>query len=196
MILSGGIGAGKSTVGALFGRLGAVVIDADSAGHAVLAPGGEAHDAVAARWPEAVTTAGVIDRAALARIVFADRALLTELEGLTHPAIRARIGDLVAAADQGILVGAGVVMVEVPLAASFLGPGWVRVVVDVPAEERRRRLLARGMDGAGIERRMAAQPADDEWRAGADLVVDNSGPEEALAAEVARVWGMLVPGGG
>ena len=75
LVISGGIGSGKSTVAARLRELGAAVIEADVIGHEVLEVGGAAHDAVAQRWPTVVTD-GLIDRSALAEIVFADMAQL------------------------------------------------------------------------------------------------------------------------
>ena len=153
-----------------------MVIEADRVGHEVLDPGGAAHDAVAARWPQVVLD-GVIDRRALGRIVFADPDALAELEALTHPHIRRIVLERVEAAD-------GLVLVEVPVPVRWLPDEWPRVVVDVPDELRVARLLGRGMDRAEVAQRMAAQPTRDEWRALADHVVDNSGSEMALAEQV------------
>ncbi len=191
VLLSGGIGAGKSEVGRRLGARGADVIDADRVGHEVLEPGGDAFASVAARWPQ-VVAAGRIDRAALGRIVFADPAELAALEAMTHPAIAARIAARVASS------GRRVVVVELPLTVDLFGPGWVRVVVDAPEHVRRRRLAARGMAPADVDARLAAQPDRDEWLAAADYVVDNSGERDALEDEVDRLWEWLAapPAGG
>jgi len=90
VVVTGGIGSGKSLVCSLLHALGTAVIDADSLGHAVLRPDGECFAQVAARWPQAVS-GGRIDRAALGRIVFSDSGQLTELMAMTHPHIRARL---------------------------------------------------------------------------------------------------------
>ena len=90
LVLSGGIGSGKSTVGRRLAERGMAVIDADEVGHRVLEPDGAAFDEVAQRWPEVVSEDS-IDRTALGRVVFGDAAQLRELEAITHPAIRAEI---------------------------------------------------------------------------------------------------------
>ncbi len=187
MTLGGGIGSGKSTVAALLRSRGALVIDADELGHQVLAPDGEAYAAVAARWPE-VVDGGVIDRAALGAVVFADPDQLRQLEALTHPAIAARI----AAAVGGTT--AGVVVVELPVLRDLTGGGWPRVVVDAPDEVRVARAVRRGLDEASVRRRMAVQPSRTEWLAVADHVVDNSGDLDHLAEQVAQLWGWLRAG--
>ena len=177
LIISGGIGSGKSAVGEELASRGAVVIQADHVGHAVLEPGAEAYAAVAELWPQ-VLVGGRIDRAALGRIVFTEPAALRRLEAITHPAIRARIAGVVAASD------AEIVVVELPIPSDMLGPGWIRVVVDAPTETRRQRLLDRGHAADDIDARMSSQPSREAWLALADEVVDNSGDRAELAAAV------------
>ncbi len=160
---------------------GIPVIHADTIGHAVLEPEGEAFHAVSAWWPE-ILDDGHIDRAALARIVFEDPRALAQLESMTHPAIAARIHNMVAAEAEASLV-----VVELPLLLPLLGDGWTRVVVDAPVDVRRARLAERGMEAADIEARMAAQPTREEWQAAAEFVIDNSGTFEALESEVDRL---------
>lgn len=179
-VLTGGIGSGKTTAGEHFGEFGADVISADGAGHRVLSPGGEAAEGVAARWPEAVRD-GVIDRPALAGIVFGDQAELDELERLTHPAIRRRVADEVARST------APVVMVETPV-PHIVRQGWPRIVVDAPEATRAERLTARGMSTEDVAARIARQPTRGEWLALADVVVDNSGDPAHLEDECRRVW--------
>lgn len=184
VVLAGGIGSGKSTAGRLFASLGAEVIDADEVGHVILEPEGAAFDGVAARWPD-FASEGAIDRTALGRLVFSDPAELEALEALTHPAIRSTITQrLVSSQTQ-------VVVVEVPLLSDFLGDGWQRIVVDTPDAIRRQRLLARGMTEADVDQRMAAQPSRVEWLEAADLVLENSGTAEDLAAAVAAMFDVL-----
>ena len=180
ILIIGGIGSGKSAVGAALADRGMLVIDADLIGHELLEPGGAAHERVAARWPE-VMIGEVIDRRALGRVVFADSVELAALEAITHPAIRAEIQARIAAAPGRS------VAVELPLPADFLGEGWSRFVVDVPDEIRIDRLRERGMDDEEIASRMAAQPSREQWLEGADHVIDNGGDRAALEDEVDRI---------
>jgi dephospho-CoA kinase len=182
-LLTGGIGSGKTTAAGFLAALGAFIVSADRIGHEVIAPGGGAHDAVVKRFPDSAVD-GVIDRPRLAARVFADRRELSALEEITHPAIRARIYEVV----ENVV---GVVLVEVPLLVDFLGPGWQRIVVDAPEPVRLQRLLARGMGREDARMRMASQPTRGEWLEAADLVVDNRGDLGGLERECQAVWGRI-----
>lgn len=182
-IVTGGIGSGKSTAARILAGLGLRVVDADRVAHETYEPGGWAFPEVAREWP-GVIVEGSVDRAALGRIVFADHRELRKLEAIVHPAVRARLAELVAASGEADVV------VELSVALDLLGPGFTVVVVDAPDELRIRRLEARGLLREEISRRMLLQPSREEWLALADVVVDNSGAvgdlrcrlEEALAA--------------
>lgn len=174
-VLSGAIGSGKSEVRRLLDAAGIHTVDADSVGHDVLA--GPALDEVARRWPEVVES-GVVDRAALGRIVFSDRAALAELESITHPLIFDRIrSDLEGFTE--------VAVVEIPLLQGL--DDWPRIVVDASDEIRLERLLAKGMDETDARSRMSSQPSRREWLASADLVVPNHGDLGELAATVSLI---------
>ncbi len=160
------------------------MIEADRIGHDVLEPGGAAFDAVAGRWP-AVVVDGRIDRTRLAAIVFNDGEELAALEEISHPHIATEIARRVAAA------GDRDVVLELPLQSELGGPGWVRLVVDVAAEVRLGRAVARGMDADDVSRRLRSQPDRSQWVEGADIVVDNTGSIDKLETEVDRIWTIL-----
>jgi len=166
IILTGGIGAGKSYVAQRLERRGWKVIEADRIGHRVLQPEGSAFGAVAERWPSAIDD-GTIDRAKLAQIVFADSDQLAELESITHPAIRVAILQLAES-------NAGDTVVEIPLLRDWFA-GWPVVVVMAPPGTRFSRLRDRGMTDDDIAARMQNQPSDEQWRAAADYVIVNDG---------------------
>lgn len=192
-IVTGGIGSGKSTAAGILAGFGLRVVDADRVAHEAYEPGGRAFSAVANEWPGVIVD-GRVDRAALGRIVFADRSELRKLESFVHPAVRARLAEIV---DES---GVADLVVELSVPLNLLGPGFTVVVVDAPDELRVRRLEARGLCREEISRRMLLQPSREEWLALADLVVDNSGAvgdlirrlEEALDA--ARSRGRSQPG--
>lgn len=188
--LTGGIGSGKSTVARLFAERGAVVVDADRVAREVVEPGEDALARIVERFGDDVLTPeGGLDRAAVAAIVFADAEARADLEAITHPAIRDRIAERVAAvAEREEADGRErVVVVDHPLlveSGAAAGFGTV-VVVEAPEEVRVQRLVdARGMDEADARARMATQADDATRRAAATHVIDNAGPTEELAAHV------------
>ena len=185
LVISGGIGSGKSEVGRVLAERGFAVLDADRVGHDLLAAGHPVAARVAKRWPESVAE-GRIDRRRLGRIVFGDPSQLVDLEALTHPAIRRVIE------SWGAEVGDRPAAVEVPVLADLLDERWVRVIVDLPTESRKKRLRRRGMSDGDIDARLAVQPSRDEWRSAADLVLDNGGTQESLRREVDRLIGSLL----
>lgn len=178
LVLTGGIGAGKSTVAEALRRHGVEVVDADRLGHAALEPGGDAYAEVARTWPQVVVE-GRIDRSLLADVVFHDGQALRFLESLVHPAVRRRVAEADHAAGEKPLA------VEVSVPAVLPGDdGWTVVVVRAPESLRRRRLEGRGMSPADVSRRMAAQPDAASWRRLADFVLDNDTGEEDLESRV------------
>jgi dephospho-CoA kinase len=189
LVVGGGIGAGKSMVTSLLAKRGVVVVEADAVGHSVIAPGGRAHEAVCGRWPDAVAE-GIIDRAALAAIVFNDPRELRALESITHPAIADEIEARAGAA------GLAPVVVEVPVTAPVVGHGWTRVWVDAPVALRVARAVGRGMDHDDVQRRIANQASDAEWAAWADHRLVNDGTLADLEVAVGALIEMLTPAGG
>lgn len=184
--LTGGAGAGKSTVARRLAELGAVVIDADALAREVLEPGTDGLREVVRAFGEQVLRAdGSLDRAALAAVVFADADRLRQLEQITHPRIAARTSELVtdAAAD-------AVVVHDVPLLVEKgMAPAYdLVVVVDAPVEQRVRRLVARGMSEPDARARISAQATVEQRRAVADVWVDNGGSTDDLIEQVDRLW--------
>jgi len=184
--LTGGIGAGKSTVSRLLTERGAVILDADLYAREVVEPGGPAYQGVVDRFgKEVLHDDGTLDRAGLAEIVFNDPAALADLNAIVHPAVGAVIAERLAeeaSTDH-------VVILDVPLLVESGRSNTAgTIVVDCPPEEALRRAVARGLPEEDVWRRMANQVSREDRLAKADFVVDNSGPESALSAEVDRAW--------
>lgn len=187
--LTGGLGSGKSTVAALFGEHGAVIIDADVVAREVVRAGTPGFAAVVARFgPGVVGPDGELDRAALARIVFADGAALDELNAIVHPLVGSRSAELAAAVPPG-----AVVVHDIPLLAeNGLADRFdTVVVVEADREIRLARLAERGLTRAEAEARMAAQATDEQRRAIADEIVRNDGDLDSLARQIDRLWDRL-----
>jgi dephospho-CoA kinase len=188
--LTGGVGAGKSAVSALLAGHGAVVIDADAIAREVVEPGTAGYDAVVARFGAAVVAAdGALDRAAIAAIVFEDKAARNDLNAIVHPLVGRRSAELMATVPADAIVVYDVpLLVEGGLAAGF------DCVVVVEADEATRlaRLAERGLPEEQARARMAAQAGDEERRAVAHEVINNDGTRESLADEVRELWQRLL----
>jgi dephospho-CoA kinase len=185
--LTGGIGAGKSTVAATLAELGAVVVDADRIAREVVEPGTEGLAEVVEAFGEEVLDAdGALDRPALGRIVFGDEDLLARLNGILHPRIAARTAELVADADDdAVLVHDVPLLVENGMGAAFA----LVLVVDAPVDVRVTRLAdTRGMSPEDARARIGAQADDDARRAAADVWLDNAGPAGVVREQVEALW--------
>jgi dephospho-CoA kinase len=185
--LTGGIGSGKSTVSALLGERGALVVDADAIVRELQAAGQPLLEQLAERFgPQIIRPDGSLDRAALAAVAFTDDAALADLNAIVHPAVRAEMARRVEAAA----VTDQVVVMDIPLLTVHSGYDYAAVlVVDVPIETAVQRLVeARGMDEADARARIGKQITREERLALADRVIDNSGDRAALEAQVDDVW--------
>lgn len=190
--LTGGTGAGKSTVARRLAALGAVVVDADALAREVLAAGTEGlAEVVEAFGADVLLADGALDRAGLARVVFASDERRRELEAITHPRIAARTRELcAAAAPDAVVVHDMALVVEQGMGAAY----HLVVVVDAPVELRVARLAARGMAGDDARARIRAQASEEQRRAAADVWLDNLGGEADLHAAVDALWSRrLVP---
>jgi dephospho-CoA kinase len=184
--LTGGIGSGKSTVSRLLEQRGAVIVDADAIAREVVAPGTPGLAAVTEAFGDGVVAPdGSLDRPALAAVVFADPEARKRLDAIVHPLVRARATEVAAAAPAD-----AVVVNDVPLLVETGQAGSYDLVLVVEADPATRvaRLVQRGLTAEDARARMAAQATDEQRRAVADVVLDNSGTPEELEAQVDRFW--------
>jgi dephospho-CoA kinase len=193
--LTGGIGSGKSTVSRLLKQRGAVIVDADAIAREVVAPGTPGLAAVVEAFGDGVVAPdGSLDRPALAAVVFADPDARKRLDAIVHPLVRARATEVAAAAPAD-----AVVVNDVPLLVETGQAGSYDLVLVVEADPATRvaRLVQRGLTAEDARARMAAQATDEQRRAVADVVLDNSGTPEELEAQVDRFWAdRVAPVGG
>jgi dephospho-CoA kinase len=190
--LTGGIGSGKSTVAALLQARGAVIVDADAVARAVVEPGTPALAALVERFGAGILDPdGVLDRAALAAVAFADETSREALEAITHPAINDEFIARVQAAPRDAIVVCDVPLLAESTQAQSRGYKVV-VVVEAPLEVRLDRLVERGIARDDAERRIAAQASDEERRDLATHVIDNAGDLGRLEEQVDELWTDLV----
>ena len=171
----------------MFRELGAAVVDADEATHAVYAPGTRGFDEVVAAFGEGYVRDGAIDRARLGELVFHDENARRRLNAIVHPLVREWMADrTVEAAERG----AEVVIQDVPLLLENDLSGLFSAVIlaYAPPEAQLQRLVERGVPRERAAAIIAAQMPIDEKKTLADFVVDNSGSREDTHRQVEDLW--------
>ncbi len=191
--LTGGIASGKTTVSGLLAARGAYIIDADSVGHQVLLPDGEAYPEVVATFgTEILDEDGTISRPKLGAIVFSAPERLDALNRISHPSMAGRM-------SREIRLVRGKPPAEQPPlivldAAILFEAGWDALcaqvwTVEAPPEATVERLTASGrFTREEAQARLDAQMSNAERAQRADRVILNTGSIAALEAEVRRVW--------
>jgi dephospho-CoA kinase len=188
--ITGGIACGKSEIGRCLAETGVPVCDADDLARQCMAPGGRAYKAIAASLGmEIMDEAGRIDRARLARRVFADPVLRRRLESLVHPYVRAAWREWRRR------------LRPPPPAAALIVPllyetedarEWDAVVcVAAPLARRREWLRERGLAEADMAARFSAQIELGTKMERADFALFNSGTRSALAEQTRRTWSAI-----
>lgn len=183
--LTGGIGAGKSTVAQNFAELGALVVDADQLARIAIERGSDGFAEVLLRFGDDIILNGDIDRKKLAEIVFSDEAARKDLEKIIHPRVQAIFAEVVEDLEQD-----DILIYEIPLLAETDAAEKFDYIITVEAdiELRTARLLKRGLYISQIEKRMAAQASQESREAIADSVIYNDGDEDSLLRQVENLW--------
>lgn len=186
--LTGGVGSGKSTVADMLRELGAEIVDADEATHAVYEPGSPGFDAVVRGFGQGVVSGGRIDRTRLGELVFRNADARHQLNAIVHPLVRNWMAQKTAEAAER---GADVVVQDVPL---LFENGLERlfstvVLAYVPEHVQIERLVSgRGLTPERARAIIAAQMPIEDKRARAHHVIDNSGTREDTRAQIRSVW--------
>ena len=187
--LTGGIGAGKSTVADLFSKRGAVVIRSDELARQVIEPQTPGFKQVTSRFGnEIVNDEGSIDRAKLAQVVFNDDVALKDLENIVHPLVRERTNQLMSEqTSETIIVN------EIPLLLEKKMESLFDFLVIVISSEKNRleRLSQKGVSEDQAKARMAKQVNDQDRKAAADFLIVNDGNLDQLEADVQNIWQTL-----
>lgn len=182
VILTGGIASGKTAVSERFAAAGAAVIDTDLIAHELTTGDGAALTAIRERFGDEVFTAeGVLDRSALRRRIFEDDDERQALEAILHPMIRAVVAERLQTADGPYAL----LVVPLFVETGFYDTADRVVVVDVPRDVQRSRLMARDDISEALADAMIEAQASREARlAVATHVIDNSGSLPALDRQV------------
>ena len=186
--LTGGVGAGKSTVADLLAAHGAVILDADDLARRAVEPGTAGLAKLVDEFgPDILDASGALNRTEMARRAFNDPDVRRRLEAVVHPEVARMFAEEVEArrATDDVVVYSVPLLVERRLADAFD----VVVTVSAPLESRIARLAGSGrMTEDDARARAAAQVSDAEREAVAERIISNAGDLDDLAAETDRLW--------
>jgi dephospho-CoA kinase len=185
--LTGGIGAGKSTVSATFSGLGGIVVDGDVISREVVEPGTDGlAKLVDAFGSEILQSDGALNRPALAAVAFSDDEKRKTLNGIVHPLVAKRREELIAAAPED-----AVIVEDIPLLVeSQMAPMFPLVVIVHADEEVRisRLIEYRGFSEADARARIAAQATVEQRKLVADVWLENHGSSGELERLASALW--------
>ena len=187
--LTGGIGAGKSTVADLFARRGAVVIRADELARQVIEKSTPGFDKVVSRFGNNILDEdGNIDRAKLATIVFSEQKSLEDLENIIHPLVREETNRIM-----GRQTPETIIINEIPLLLEKQMQSLFDCLIIVISSEKNRlaRLVNNGFTQDQVKARMAKQVDDETRKASADYLIVNDGDKDQLDKDVEKIWQSL-----
>jgi dephospho-CoA kinase len=185
--LSGGIGAGKSTVSSTFNDLGGIVVDGDVISREVVEPGTDGLAKLVEAFGEQILSDdGSLNRPALAAIAFSDEEKRQTLNGIVHPLVGKRRAELIAeAGDDAVIVEDIPLLVESGMAPMFP----LVIIVNADADLRVQRLIEhRGFSEEDARARIAAQATEEQRRAVADVWLDNSRGADELVEQARALW--------
>jgi dephospho-CoA kinase len=188
--LTGGIGAGKSTVSAAFNECGGIIVDGDVIAREVVEPGTEGLARLVDAFGEDILLPdGALNRPALAAKAFVDDKRRATLNGIVHPLVARRREEIIASVS-GHPEKDTVVVEDIPLLVETGMAPMFPLVVVVHADEQLRveRLIKRGMGEADARARIAAQAPEEQRRAIADVLLDNSGSQDELVEKASDLW--------
>jgi dephospho-CoA kinase len=185
--LSGGIGAGKSSVSKTFAEYGAVIVDGDVIAREVVEPGTPGLASLVEAFGDGILSEdGTLDRPALAAIAFGDDEKRKTLNGIVHPLVGQRRSELIAAAAHD-----AVIIEDIPLLVeSQMAPLFpLVIIVHADEDDRVRRLIEyRGFSEEDARARIKAQATEEQRRAVADVWLDNTGSAEQLVEKARELW--------
>ena len=191
--LTGGIGAGKSTVASLFQEAGIPVVFADDVGREVVSKGSEGLSAIVELFgPDLIDDTGNLDRRKLGGIVFKDPQKRTRLESILHPLVQNRSRSLFVQLENA---GNQIIIYESALLFETSRHTEMHGVILVSASEETRIARVQERDSSNAEdvrRRIQAQMADDDKRKLCEYLIENDGDIERLSAQVASLIPQLV----
>ena len=184
--LTGGIGSGKTTLALQFKELGAEMADADDIAHSVYMPGNKAYESIVGHWGLSILDADkMIDRKAVAEIVFQSDDELHWLNSVVHPFVRESIARL---SEHALLFCAIPLLDE----SGWRGDCAAVVCSWCPPDVQRERLHARGWDDREIRRRLEKQVSMDAKLKNADYGVITNCSWECLRKQCEIIYSEIL----
>lgn len=191
LVITGGLGSGKTTAAEFFRERGAVVIGLDKVARDVLVPGAPELERLAATFGRDILDGdGRLDRALLAQRAFASRENVALLNRIVHPAVASRVGPAIS--DLRLLPHQPrLVVLEVPLLAE--APVYAELADEVlaisaPVQSRVARSVGRGLDEADAFRRIGLQASDEERESLATTVIVNDSSCDEYLGKLQDYW--------
>ena len=188
IILTGGIGSGKSTAAAYLKELGAEIIDSDQLARKLMEPGTPGFlDTVKAFGPDILMPDGTLDRPKLAKIVFNNREALLKLNSLIHPRVNELIEELLRGYEKK---GVKAVFVEMAILtqASYIDKADCVWVLKAPKDTTIERLKGRGLSEQDALARMANQPSVEDQIKEKLTIILNNGHKNDLKVKIRKLW--------
>lgn len=191
LVLTGGLGAGKSTASAFFRARGATIVDLDDVARIAVSPGSRLLQQIVDEFGHGVLAPDdSLDRAALADVAFKTRESATRLNAIMHPAVAREVGP--ALAELRLMpLQPQVVVLEVPLLAEapvYAELGDEVLAISAPEEARLARAVAKGMEEPDARRRMTVQAPDDARELLADTVIINDSDIAGFLGKLESFW--------
>ena len=183
VLLTGGIGSGKSVVAGLFRDWGAFVYDSDSAARALYGSDGALRAKLAEMFGTEVLTPDGVNASVLAGIIFNDASALEALEALVHPAVMEDFLRQAQASGKEIAVMESAIAAGKPLFKGFFDKV---VLVDAPEQLRLHRAVRRGGKEAEVRKRMAAQQT--KMLMVPDVTIGNDKDLKTLENQALKAW--------
>lgn len=192
VMVTGGLGSGKSTLCKFICEHGAMSMNLDEIYRGLLESNENMIADLADHFGDDILDdSGMVIRSKLAEEAFGDEQSTKDLNAITFPYIMAMTNDYLLDVHCVPCSSSKVLVVEVPLLTEV--PEFAQladeiIAVNVPSDVRLQRAVARGMNPADALRRLQVQPTDAERDAIADTICDNSGTEDDLRAWADAWW--------
>ncbi len=184
--ITGGTGAGKSTVSKLFAQTGVKIIDADSVSRIVMNKGMPCLESLTEMFGEGILNKDEsLNRSKLASIVFSDKQQLELLNTVTHKYIKEYIENEIENTDCELIAIDGAVIIGSPVMSLC------KKLVVVTADDgiRLERIIRRdNITEKSAKERMASQMKNEEYLSYADYIIENNGNYEKIGEEIERIY--------